>query len=113
MAMNPQRYDIYSQAIDTLARSIAESVVAGVRTAIQQTGDRIMAGLQDIRDAVERSSTVEQGMEQVMQNISQQLRDLIAAGTPSQAEIQAIVDNIDAETQRMAAAVAANTPAAP
>jgi len=113
MAVGPARYDVYSQAIDTLARSIAESVVAGVRTAIQQTGDKIMAGLQDIRDAVERQSTVEAGMETLLQNISQQLRDLAASGAPTQAEITAIADDIDQQTQRMAAAVAANTPAAP
>jgi hypothetical protein len=69
--------------------------------------ERIMATLQDVRDAVARQTTVEQSVVTLLGQISQQLKDAIAANDP--AALQAVVDQIDANTKTLSDAVLANT----
>lgn len=78
---------------------------------INRKADCIMANLQDLQAAVERDRTVTESAVTLLQGIAQQLRDAQASNDPN--AIQAVIDQIDANTNRMAEAVAANTPAAP
>jgi hypothetical protein len=73
--------------------------------------ERIMATLADIQAAVAAEKTVEDSVVALLGQISQQLKDAIAANDP--AAMQAVVDQIDAHTQALSDAVTANTPAAP
>lgn len=78
---------------------------------IEQQGNTIMATLQDIQAAVAAEKTVEDSVLVLLSNIEQQLKDAIASNDP--AAMQAVVDQINAQKQTMADAVAAGTPAAP
>lgn len=70
-----------------------------------------MATLADIQAAVAAEQTVEESIITLLNQISQQLKDAIAANDP--AAMQTVVDQIDANRQRLADAVTANTSAAP
>ncbi len=70
-----------------------------------------MATLADIQAAVAAEKTVEDSVVQLLGQISQQLKDAIAANDP--AAMQAVVDQLDANAKAMSDAVVANTPAAP
>lgn len=73
---------------------------------------KIMASLQDIKDAVAAEKTVEDSLITLLNGVEQQLKDAMAnAADP--AAIQTIIDDINANKQAMADAVAKNTPAAP
>jgi hypothetical protein len=70
-----------------------------------------MATLKDIQDDVTAEKTVIDSAVALLAGLSQQLKDAIAANDP--AALQAIVDGLDANKAELAAAVTANTPAAP
>ena len=70
-----------------------------------------MATIADIQASVAAEKAVEDSVVTLLNGISQQLKDAIAANDP--AAMQAVVDQIDANRQAMADAVVANTPAAP
>lgn len=70
----------------------------------------IMATMQELNAAVQRNTDVEASVETMLQGISQQLKDAKASNDP--AAIQAVIDQIDANTKRLSDAVTANTPAA-
>lgn len=72
----------------------------------------IMATLDAITTAVTNEETVEASIIALVQGIAQQLKDLIAAGNVTPAQVQAVADQIDADTAALSAAVVANTPAA-
>lgn len=69
-----------------------------------------MATMQELNAAVQRNTDVEASVETMLQGISQQLKDAKASNDP--AAIQAVIDQIDANTKRLSDAVTANTPAA-
>jgi hypothetical protein len=73
--------------------------------------EHIMATLADIGAAVAAEQTVEQGVIVLLQNLSADLKAAIASNDP--VAMQAIVTTIDANSAALAAAVTANTPAAP
>ena len=64
--------------------------------------------LDDLLAKVQAEKTVEDSLMTLLTNVSQQLKD--AKSDP--VKIQAIADQIDANTKKMADAVTANTPAA-
>src|SRR5215831_8895164 len=71
-----------------------------------------MAGELDALNAeVAQNTDVTNSAITLLNGLSQQLKDALAAGDP--AAIQAVVDQLDANTQSLADAVTANTPAAP
>lgn len=80
-------------------------------TQLTKIGNQIMATLQDITQAVTDEKTVEDSVLVLLNNIEQQLKDAIAQNNP--AAMQAVVDQITAQKQTMADAVAANTPPPP
>ena len=67
--------------------------------------------LQDLVADVQSLKTVDDSVVALLNGLSQQLKDAIAANDP--AAIQAVADAIEGETARLATAVAANTPGAP
>lgn len=72
--------------------------------------DKIMATMQELRDAVRRNTDVDQGVVTLIEGISTQLKDAQAQNDPQ--AIQDVINELDANTKRMADAVTANTPAA-
>ena len=70
----------------------------------------IMTVMDDLNASVQRNTDAEAAVVTLLQGISQQLKDALAAGDP--AAIQAVITKIDANTAAAAAAVVANTPAA-
>jgi hypothetical protein len=70
----------------------------------------IMATMEDLKASVQKNTDAEASVIALLKGISQQLKDAQAANDP--AAIQAVIDQIDANTAAAAAAVVANTPAA-
>jgi len=73
---------------------------------------KVMASFADIQNAVTAETTVEQSVLTLLNGIAAQLATALAAGgTPAQ--IQGVVDALNANIAAMQAAVTANTPSAP
>lgn len=70
-----------------------------------------MATIQELQSAVTRNTEVEDSVLVLLRGISQQLKDAQASGDP--AALDAVVAQLDASTQKLAAAVTENTPAQP
>ena len=68
-----------------------------------------MATMQDLRAAVERNTSVDDSVLTLISGISQQLKDAQAQNDPQ--AIQDIINQLDANTQKMTDAVKANTKA--
>ncbi len=68
------------------------------------------AAFDALREQVTQSISVQESAILLIQGLYQKLLDAIAAGDP--AALQALADEIAAEKDRLAEAVAANTPAA-
>lgn len=69
--------------------------------------EKIMATMQELRDSVRRNTEVDESVVTLIQGISQQLKDAQASNDP--AAIDEVITQLDANTKRMADAVAANT----
>jgi len=67
-----------------------------------------MAKIDDLEAAVKRETDAEESVITLLQGISQQLKDAQASGDP--ARVDAVIASIDANTNRLSAAVTANTP---
>ncbi len=85
-------------------------IEAKLDTLIAQ-GRTLMATLADIQAKVTAESTVEDSVIALLNGISQQLKDALAANDPK--ALQAVSDGLDANIAKLTAAVTANTPAAP
>jgi hypothetical protein len=72
--------------------------------------ENLMATMQDLRSAVERNTSVDDSVLALLSGISQQLKDAQASNDPQ--AIQDVINQLDANTQKMTDAVTANTPAA-
>jgi uncharacterized protein (DUF2336 family) len=72
---------------------------------------KIMATLDDVVAATAAEKTVVDSAVALLNNLTAMLQAALATGDPT--KIQAAVDAITAQTQELATAVAANTPAAP
>ena len=70
----------------------------------------IMAAIDDLKAEVARNTTVEQSALTLITGLSSQLAAAIASGDMGQ--VQAVADTLKANDDQLAAAVAANTPAA-
>jgi hypothetical protein len=77
--------------------------------AIQNMGDTIMADLSNITAAVQATTDVEQSAILLLNNLSAQL----TAAATDPAAVQALADQLTAKSGELAAAITANTPAAP
>ena len=75
-------------------------------------GDRLMALIDDLRAEVERNTTVDQSVIALVTALAAKIQALIDAGSDP-AALQAFVDQLKASNDAVAAAVTANTPAAP
>lgn len=67
--------------------------------------------LEDIQAAVDAQTTVIDSVVALLEGLSRKVSDLVAAGTVDPAKVAALADAIKANSQRLADAVAANTPA--
>lgn len=67
-----------------------------------------MATLDDVRTAIASETNVVNAVTALLQQLSQQLKDAIAANDP--AALQSLVDEINTNANSLANAVAANTP---
>ena len=74
-------------------------------------GKSIMTVLQKLIDEVAETKAVNQSAVALLQGLKTKLDEAIASGDP--AVLQALADDLDASTNSLATAVAANTPAAP
>lgn len=70
--------------------------------------EKIMATMQELRSAVERNTSVDDSVLTLLAGISQQLKDAQAQNDPQ--AIQDVINQLDANTQKMTDAVTANTP---
>jgi len=66
-----------------------------------------------LAEKVAAVKTVDDSAVALLGGLSQQIRDLVAAGTISPTDLTALADQLDADNAALAAAVTANTPAAP
>ncbi len=78
---------------------------------LKEMEERIMATIADVQTEVTKEDTVIASAITLLGNLSQMLKDALAANDP--AAIQKVIDDIDLNTTALANAVAANTPAAP
>jgi putative chitinase len=72
--------------------------------------EKIMAVMDDLEAKVAVLETTDASAIALLQGLSQALKDAVAAGDMSR--VQAVVDKLDADNTKLAAAVTANTPAA-
>lgn len=78
---------------------------------ILQNQETTMATMDDLKASVARNTAVDTSIVTLLQGISQQLKDAQAQNDP--AAIQAVIDQLDANTKTLSDAVTANTPSAP
>lgn len=74
----------------------------------------IMATLQELKDAVAANTAADQSAIMLLNGLTAKIQELIDAGTELaalKAGLQEVVDEVNADTQSLAAAVVANTPA--
>lgn len=76
---------------------------------INRKVNTIMATMQDLQASVERNTSAEQGIVTLLNGIVQQLKDAQAQNDP--AAVAAVIAQLDANSQALADAVTANTPA--
>ncbi len=77
---------------------------------IHERQEIMMGIMDDLKAAVTRNTDVDDSVVLLLQGISQQLKDAQAANNPQ--AITDVIAQLDANTQKMADAVTANTPAA-
>lgn len=101
------RLDVYlhTEADTKLDRAI------GMLNQLLQQGINIMATIDDITAAVAAETSIVQSAALLLASLHDQLTAALATADP--AKIQAVVDQIGVNSAALAAAVAANTPAAP
>jgi hypothetical protein len=85
-------------------------------TALTRTLEDIMrVDLTSLKNAVAANTAVDQSAMVLLSGLTAKIQELIAASgdTIDPVELQAIVDQVNTDNTALAAAVAANTPAAP
>lgn len=70
--------------------------------------NKLMATMQELKAAVERNTSIDDSVLTLLEGISQQLKDAQANDDPQ--AIQDIINQLDANTQKMTDAVSKNTP---
>ena len=86
--------------------------VLAAQAAAQQREEMELMTLAELKAKVEATTTIEESAVALLTGLAQQLKDALANGADP-AAIQAIADELDAGTNDLAAAISANTPAAP
>jgi len=102
------RLDRIERKLDQLLRQTGLGVA--LDRAQLKEGEIIMAGLDDLTLQVQKNSDVEASAVVLIQGIAQKLAEAIASGDP--AKISALQTQLATSADALAAAVAANTPAA-
>jgi hypothetical protein len=92
----------------TCADDQAPAWLAGLIT----QGEKLMATLQELKDQVAQNTSVEESAVLLIGNLADKIQTLIDAGG-SPADFQALVDELSASKESLAAAVTANTPVQP
>lgn len=72
--------------------------------------NKLMATIEQLKVAVQRNTEVDDSVITLLNGIVQQLKDAQASSDPE--AIQTVIDQLDANTKKMAYAVTANTPVA-
>jgi hypothetical protein len=100
-------HDIGMVRVVTTTEALAETLtrVQRIERTLANLEKRIMATLADLKSAVERDTTVTQSAITLLQGLSAKLQEAIQSGDP--AKLQELKDGIDANTDALAAAVAA------
>jgi len=109
---------VEAPAIELLLREILQSLnqqdrvlanINGRLGTLATNGVNILATLADLKAKVDAQGTVIDSAVTLINGISQQLKDALANNDPN--AVQAVIDELDAQDQALAAAVANNTPA--
>lgn len=89
------------EKLDTIIVSLGE--ISSQLTARNDQGEELMADLAALQASVDAQSSVVDGAVALIQGLSQALKDAVAANDP--AAIQAVIDELDANTSELATAV--------
>lgn len=106
--MNEREIQLQLNRIEQLLRQLLAAVGRLTKQDLL-IGEFLMASIDDIVAQVTAQSTVEDSLISLLNSIAAQLKD---AGTDP-AKLQAVSDGLKANTDKLAAAIQANTPAAP
>jgi hypothetical protein len=96
------------QALETINQTLLriEKLLAGSNA----EGNKIVASIQDLQNAVAQQTSVEQSVLALISGLRDQLAQAVQNNDPN--AIQQVLDQLNANTQALSAAVVANTPAA-
>jgi malonyl CoA-acyl carrier protein transacylase len=86
--------------------------IDGLYALLEGRSREVMASFQDVQDAIQAQTSVEGGITTLLQSIAGQLRSQANSGGATPEQLQTLVDEINANTGVLSAAVVANTPAA-
>jgi uncharacterized protein YaaN involved in tellurite resistance len=101
-------YEFITKRLDRIEKKV-DDLHSHLLT-IQQQGTKIMAELDDLKTAVARETEVDESAIVLLNGLKAKLDAAIAAGDP--AALKALSDSLGTESQKLADAVVANTPAA-
>jgi ABC-type transporter Mla MlaB component len=87
-----------------------DSILAALKK-LQTTENQMSQALDDLTAEVTRVQTVDASVMTLLQGLTAKIQELIAAGNLDP-QLQALHDNLKAQTDALAEAVTANTPAA-
>lgn len=90
-------------------RAVDDIQITLARIEAQQ--EQISMDISKLQAAVAKETTVEQGAVTLLQELAQELKDALAGGDAT--AVNALADQISSNADALAAAVTANTPAAP
>ena len=82
-----------------------------IKNLLTKESNKIMATIVELTAAVKRNTDVDESVLTMLAGIVQQLKDAQASNDP--VAMQTLIDQLDANTQKMADAVTANTPQPP
>lgn len=105
------RIDIYHHIADEKGIGDKLDQILGILNVNNLKLTQIMNELKDLQAKVAANTTVEESAITLLTGLKASLDAAIASGDP--ATLTALSTSIDAETQKLAAAITANTPAAP
>ncbi len=90
---------------------IQVQLLVQIKNLLQDTEGELMASIAEVQSAVDAETEVVGSVVTLLDGLSQQLADAIASADP--AAVQAVLDDVNANKDALAAAVAAHTVAAP